>query len=100
VLGTILVLVLFTDHSFMFWNENLFLFNPLLLVVAGLIPLSAAGERWRVRLRATTTIVAGLALLGLLWQLAPFSQHENAIFFALAMPGHLGLAYASMTEAR
>ena len=100
VLGTILVLVLFTDHSFMFWNENLFLFNPLLLVVAGLIPLSAAGARWRVRLRATTTIVAGLALLGLLWQLAPFSQHENAIFFALAMPGHLGLAYASMTEAR
>lgn len=98
ILGTILVLVLFTDHIFMYWNENLFLFNPLMLVIAVLIPLSTLGERWRVALRATVTLVAGIAILGLLWQLAPASRHTNAMSFALALPAHLGLAWATITR--
>jgi Domain of unknown function (DUF4105) len=95
VVGTILVLLLFTDHTFSYWNENLFLFNPLMLVVAALIPLAGLGERWCAWLLTVVAIVAGIAVLGLLWQLFPGSRHQNATFFALALPAHLGLAYAS-----
>ena len=39
VIGTILVFLLFTDHTFAYWNENLFLFHPLLLGMTVLLPL-------------------------------------------------------------
>ncbi len=94
VLGTILVLLLFTDHTFAYWNENLFLFNPLLLVLGLLVPLSHRGGRWAARARTVAFAIAALAIVGLLWQVAPASVQQNAIFFALALPAHLGAAWA------
>lgn len=94
VIGTILVFLLFTDHTFAYWNENLFLFHPLLLGMAVLLPLSAMQPRWRGAARRVAVVVAGVALLGLAWQLAPASRHSNGIFFALALPGYLALAWA------
>lgn len=94
VIGTVLVLLLFTDHSFAHWNENLFLFNPLMLPLAVMIPMARLGGRWRSWARAVALTVAGIAVLGFAWQIVPASTHENAIFFALALPSHLGLAYA------
>ena len=94
VMGLLLVGLLFTDHDFAHRNENLFLFNPLLLVVAALVPRSLTVGRWHARARAWALAIVGIALVGLLWQLAPASRQENARFFALALPAHLGLAYA------
>ncbi len=92
--GTILVLMLATDHTFMWWNENLFLFSPLSLGLAVVLPLSPRGGAWRRRARAAAAAVAGLGLAGLLWQLAPASTQANATFFALALPAHLGIAWS------
>lgn len=93
LLGTILVLLLFTDHTFAFWNENLFLFHPVLLLLAPLVLLAGRSEVWLTRARALAGASAGLAIVGLLWQLAPFSVHENAIFLAVALPPLLGVAW-------
>ena len=92
--GTILALLLATDHVFSSWNENLFLFNPLLLGLAVLLPLSTRNEAWRGRARALAAAVAALGLAGLVWQLAPASTQSNAMFFALALPPHLGIAWS------
>ncbi len=97
--GTILVLLLATDHVFSWWNENLFLFNPLLLGLAVLLPLSTRSEAWRGRARALAAAVATLGLAGLLWQLAPASVQPNAMFFVLALPAHLGIAWGLRTPA-
>ncbi len=91
--GTILVLLLATDHVFSWWNENLFLFNPLPLGLAALLPLSTRSEAWRGRTRALAAAVAAVGLAGLLWQLAPASVQPNAMFFVLALPAHLGIAW-------
>lgn len=98
LLGTILVLLLFTDHTFAFRNENLFLFNPLLLGLAVLLPVSTFVPRWEPKARALALTVATLALVGLIWQLAPWSLHVNGEFFALALPAHLGMAFALRTS--
>ena len=92
--GTILALLLATDHVFSSWNENLFLFNPLLLGLAVLLPLSTRSEAWRGRACALAAAVAALGLAGLVWQLAPASTQSNAMFFALALPPHLGIAWS------
>lgn len=93
LLGTILVLLPFTDHTFAFWNENLFLFHPGLLLMAALVLLAGRNERWHRRARLGAIAVAGFALLGVAWQVMPMSVHANAIFFALALPIHLGIAW-------
>lgn len=93
VAGVILVLLLFTDHTFAYWNENLFLANPLLLVLAVLLPMSGPGNRWRQRARWVAGALLAIALVGLLFQLAPVSRHANAIFFALILPAHLGMGW-------
>ena len=92
--GAILVLLLATDHTFSWWNENLFLFNPLPLGLAVLLPLSTRSEAWRRHARALAGAVAALGLAGLVWQLAPASTQPSATFFALALPPHLGIAWS------
>jgi hypothetical protein len=92
--GTILVLLLFTDHTFAHWNENLFLFHPALLVLAVVLPFSSRDGRWAGVARVCVIAVAGIAVLGLAWQLVPWSTQANAALVALALPPHLGLLYA------
>jgi hypothetical protein len=96
VLGTILVLLLFTDHTFAYWNENLFLFNPLALFLALLLALTPFGDRWSRRARVCAAIVLLIALAGWIWQIVPWSRHENAMFFALALPAHAGVLLAML----
>ena len=91
--GTILVLLLATDHTFTWWNENLFLFNPLNLGLAVLLPLSTRGAAWGGRARALAAAVSVLGLAGLLWQLAPASTQPNATFLALALPPQIGILW-------
>ncbi len=94
VVGLVLVGLLFTDHIFSYRNENLFLVNPLMLVTAVLLPLTLLGERWKTRAYTWSLLLAGLALAGLLWHLLPWSTQTSAMFFALFLPAHLGLAWS------
>lgn len=93
VAGTMLVLLRFTDHTFAWGNENLFLANPLMLVLAVAVPLAAFRSEWESRAGRLAMLLAAVALLGLLWQLVPASTHRNAMFFVLLLPAHLGLAW-------
>jgi hypothetical protein len=89
--GTVLVLVLFTDHRFMAWNENLFLFTPLSLGLMVLAPAALGAGRGVAAARVLARLVVGIALVGLLLQPLPWLHQANGIFFALALPVHLGL---------
>lgn len=95
IAGSLLVYVwLGTRHSFMYQNENLFLFQPLSLLLAVLLPryLAGRGGRGAARLAAA---IAGLALLGAaLHVLLPGLRQVNGELVALALPAHLALAWA------
>lgn len=89
--GLILVLVLFTDHRFMVWNENLFLLNPVSLVLAVLVPLALGRPSLRPVASSLALVVALLGLAGILAGLAPFAIQQNALETALFLPIHAGL---------
>jgi hypothetical protein len=55
--------------------------------------LSVKGGAWPARARAGAIAVAGVAVIGLLWHVLPLSTQTNAMFFALVLPAHLGLAW-------
>ncbi len=77
--GTILVAVLFTDHHFMAWNENLFLLSPLSLAVAVLVPLAVVRpsvRSWAARVAQAVTVLAGV---GLVVGLLPFAVQQNGM---------------------
>ena len=91
VLGTILVLLLLTDHGFAHWNENLFLFTPLSLLLAPLLVLAGSGRGWNSSARALALGVLALALAGVVIQPLPGAVQQNAGFIFLAVPAHLGV---------
>ena len=97
LLGLTLTGLLFTDHMFSTWNENLFLANPLLLLVAVSLPLSHLDPVWSHRARTASLVCITIALVGLLWQIVPSSGHQNGMFFALLLPAHLGLGWGLRT---
>lgn len=97
LVGTILVLVLFTDHAFMFGNENLFLFNPMSLVVVVLLLVAHFRVATRPRAVRAAAGVALVAAAGLALQFLPGLGQTNAIFFALAVPLHLGVWWGLRT---
>ena len=100
VVGTILVLVLFTDHRFMFWNANLFLLTPLSLALAVLVPLGVLRPGARPATERLALAVAGIAVAGVAFQLLPAFRQQNAIFVALTLPIHVGLWYSLKRWAR
>ena len=93
VLGMILLSLLFTDHTFSAWNENLFLANPLLAVLSVALLMSCLDLTWQTRAQKLSAVCATIAVIGLIWQTVPISGHENGMFFAFLLPAHLGLAW-------
>jgi hypothetical protein len=82
-----------TDHSFSYWNENLFQINPLLLVLAVMIPLAMRGSVTRTERAARwATVIAGLSVLGFLLQPLPGFTQSNGEIIGLAMPINLAIA--------
>lgn len=75
----------FSTHVAAYRNENLFLFNVVVLILAIVIPLRSESAR---RLAA---VVTGVAALGLLLKLLPAFDQKNLELFALALPAHTGV---------
>ena len=93
VLGLIIVALLFTDHTFSAWNENLFLANPITFGISISLFSSSLNPIWKNRARKLSATCATIAVIGFIWQTGPISGHENGMFFAFLLPAHLGLAW-------
>jgi hypothetical protein len=93
VAGLILAgLWLFTDHTAAYRNENLFLFNPIALLLAVLVPLSVLGRGRQVRLaQRIAAVLVALCDAAILFKLAPGTRQVNGMLIALALPVHAGL---------
>ena len=94
ILGTVLLgLWVVTDHQAAYWNENLFLFNPLSLALAFTLPPALFGVPWcKPIARKLAVSVALLAFGGCVAQLLPFLDQVNGQLYALAVLPHIGLA--------
>jgi hypothetical protein len=92
--GTVLtVLWALTDHVMAYRNENLFQLNPLLLVLAALVPLALVGGKRAARwARLLALVLAGLSLAGFVLQALPGLDQVNGQVVALLLPIHLGVA--------
>lgn len=85
----------FTDHAIAYRNENLFQLDPLAIPLVLLVPALAYGARWAARPAAALTLaLAAIALLGFVLQALPGLDQANGEVIALALPAHLGLAWA------
>jgi hypothetical protein len=95
VLGAVLLaLWTLTDHEFAWRNENLLQANPLALALVVLIPLAVIGGRRRGAARSAAWVLAALSVVGLLVHPLPLTPQGNLPVIALALPIHLGLAWA------
>ena len=95
VLGLILLgLWTLTDHEFAWRNENLLQTNPLALGLLVLVPLAVLTGRAVSAARTLALTLLALSLLGLLIHPLPLTPQANLPIVALALPIHLGLAYA------
>jgi hypothetical protein len=91
IFGTIIFgLWAFTDHSFTYRNENLFLANPLALAAGVLLAISASGRAMRPT-RTFVLVVAGSAAIGCLIQILPAFNQVNGGIIALLLPIHAGI---------
>jgi hypothetical protein len=95
ILGVLLALLWgVTDHMFAHRNENLLLFNPLWLVLAVLVPMTAVKGRMSRVTRWLTFFLAALAVVALLLHLIGLSREANWEIIAFGLPPILALAWA------
>lgn len=85
LLGTVLAgLWLATDHTVAYWNENLFLLNPLVLVLAMTIPFVALKHEGTAKTSQNIgAAVAAISVLGFVLQLVPGLNQVNGQLYAL-----------------
>jgi hypothetical protein len=81
----------FTKHHFMGRNENLLHFDPLLLGLVVLIPLSIYGLRAIRKTHKLAGAVAALSLFGFVLQGTPMFDQKNGEIIALALPMNLAV---------
>jgi hypothetical protein len=85
----------FTDHVFMYRNENLLQLSPLSLLLAAMLPgLLWSGRGAKTVWRLSAAIVA-LSILGFAIQALPAFDQTNGEIIALALPAHLGVAWVA-----
>jgi len=98
--GTVLMIMwLFTDHTVTYRNENLFLANPLTLLVVPLgLMLAWGSAKARARLRLVWLALAGSGVLGVLLKVIPVFNQDNWRLIAFILPISLGFAGAFHLE--
>jgi len=96
VAGAILIAVHWTDHEFMYWNQNVLLFSPLGAGVAiGLLRVVRKG-RTGIWGRRFVLGSLGLALAALVLNLIPATMTGNREMVAFALPVHLSLCWVML----
>lgn len=85
-----------TDHTMTYRNVNLFYLDPVVIVLAVVLPAAAYGKAWARRAVAPVALVAtGVALLGVVVEMLPGMNQVNGQIVALTLPIHLGVAVAA-----
>ncbi len=93
IIGAILVfLVTATDHVAAHGNENLWLLNPVWLVVAVALTRAMIGGRWAKVARGATWIGAALGMCAVLMHLVGLSRQPNWDIIGLLLPVQLAMA--------
>jgi hypothetical protein len=92
--GTVLLLMAtLTDHNVTFYNENIFIANPVTLALAVFATGYARGREisWK-RLRFSWYLLGGSSLLLLLLKLLPWFDQSNELSLVLIVPVNLAMA--------
>jgi hypothetical protein len=87
----ILLLVTVTDHVAAHGNENMWMLNPIWLVVAVALPIALLRQRWKVA-RWATLAGAAVSLGAVLMHLIGMSRQANWDVIALLLPVQLAMA--------
>ena len=96
VAGVTMIAVHWTDHEFMYWNQNVLLFSPLGIgVVAGMLRVVRKG-RTSIWGRRFVLGALGLGLLALILNLIPATMSGNREMIAFALPVHLSLCWVML----
>jgi hypothetical protein len=96
ILGLLLTLLWsVTDHKSAYANENLFIFNPLWLVLAFPLAASTWKARRSVWAERLAVAVAALCVIGLLMHVVRLSAQDNLALIFLALPPALAIAFAT-----
>jgi len=98
--GVLLIAVLFTDHIWMYRNENVLQLSPVSLILAGLLPLALLRARPSPLALKLAGVVLGLSVLGFVLQALPGLDQGNGEVIALALPIHWGTYLALRRQAR
>ncbi len=96
VAGAAFIGVHWTDHVFIYWNQNVLLFSPLGAgVAAGVLRMIRKG-RTSVWGRRFVLGALALAVVALILHLIPAASAGNRQFIALALPVHLSLCWVML----
>jgi hypothetical protein len=93
MIGTIIVLlVTVTDHVAAHGNENLWLLNPVWLVVAVVLTRALIGGRWARAAKWATIVGAALSVCAVLMHLVGLSRQPNWDIIAMLLPVQVAMA--------
>lgn len=93
IIGTIiLLLVTVTDHVAAHGNENLWLLNPVWLVVAVVLARAVIGGRWSKAAKWSAIVGAALGVCAVLMHLVGLSRQPNWDIIAMLLPAQLAMA--------
>ena len=96
VAGVTMIGMHWTDHEFMYWNQNVLLFSPLGAGVAvGLLRVVRKG-RTTIWGRRFVLGALGLALVAVFLNLIPATMSGNREMIAFALPVHLSLCWVML----
>ncbi len=96
VAGVTMIVMYWTDHEFMYWNQSVLLFSPLGAgVAAGLLRVVRKGRTglWGRRFVLGSLV---LALAALILNLIPATMSGNREMIAFALPVHLSLCWVML----
>ncbi|MGH7444973.1 MAG: hypothetical protein ACREKM_08860, partial [Longimicrobiales bacterium] len=82
----------FTDHFATYRNENLFVMNPLSILLALLVLPAFLARRATRAAFLVAAAIAALGVLGVLLQVLPGLNQQNGEMLAATVPGHVTLA--------
>jgi hypothetical protein len=96
ILGLFLTLVsLFTDHVIAYYNENLFLTNPVSAIIPFVAVAYLINKKWSERwLRNLWYIHLGLGILLIILKIIPAFDQDNSLAMATLMPLYMAFAGA------
>ncbi len=96
VAGTVMIGVHWTDHDFMYWNQNVLLFTPLGIGVAAAVLRAIRKGRTSIWGRRFVLGALGLAVVALILNLIPATSTGNRQMIAFALPVHLAICWVML----